>query len=71
MKEFFRAVFLYPFLRRAYKQYSALVLAEAKIVYARRRKNADLAWAREYLTRQYLEKHALTYFEWVRKIHDR
>jgi hypothetical protein len=55
-------------LYRAYRNYQARVVLNAKIIYNRRRKNARLDWAREYLTRIYLEKHSLTFREWLRKV---
>jgi hypothetical protein len=55
-------------LYRAYCNYQKRVILHAKIIYNRRRKNARLDWAREYLTRLYLEKHSLTFMQWLRKV---
>lgn len=55
-------------LWRAYRLYLRTVVINAGMLYARRKKNADVAWAREYLTRNYLERHYLTFREWLKSV---
>lgn len=55
-------------LYREYRFYRKTVELQARMIYARRRNNRNVDWAREYLTRQYLERHYLTFFEWLKTV---
>jgi hypothetical protein len=68
VKDFlFNVIFFIP-LYRNYRIYIRQVRASAAVIYNRRRKNADVNWAREYLTRVYLEKNLITFREWLRRL---
>jgi hypothetical protein len=65
----FAVIFFIP-LYKNYRLYIRQVRASAAVIYNRRRKNADVNWAREYLTRQYLEKNLISFREWLRRVRD-
>jgi hypothetical protein len=65
----FGLVFFVP-LYRQYRTFCRVIAANAQTIYNRRIGDDSVTWAREYLTRRYLEKHYCGYWEWVRRVHD-
>jgi len=55
-------------LWRDYRIYRRIVILHASILYARRSNNRGIDWAREYLTRTYLEKYLLSFFDWLKSV---
>ena len=55
-------------LWREYRIYRRTIVLNAGILYARRKNNRDIDWAREYLTRTYLERHLLSFSEWLESV---
>jgi hypothetical protein len=55
-------------LWRKYRIYRRTVVLNAGILYARRKNNREIDWAREYLTRSYLECHLLSFSQWLKSV---
>lgn len=70
MKDILFAVIFFIPLYKNYRLYIRQVEASAAVIYNRRRKNVDIDWAREHLTRQYLEKNLISFREWLRRVRD-
>lgn len=64
----FGLLFFIP-LYRQYKLYRQAVYLSAQKIYNERRNDKGIDWAREYLTRRYLEKRYLGYWEWLRRVY--
>lgn len=68
MKDFLITVIFFIPLYRAYRLYIKQVKLSAAVIYNRRRKNKDVDWAREYLTRNYLDKNLISFRKWLERI---
>lgn len=68
MKDFLVTVIFFIPLYRAYRLYIKQVKLSAAVIYNRRRKNKDVDWAREYLTRNYLDKNLISFRKWLERI---
>lgn len=68
MKDFLITVIFFIPLYRAYRLYIKQVRLSAAVIYNRRRKNKDVDWAREYLTRNYLDKNLISFRQWLGRV---